>query len=362
MPRGGDHLVGAIALDRGLHALAVEGDVAVAGVARPRIDHLRDLVAGDRVAGRERDRCRGGRDTVRMQARRAAAAQRRATARAARAFNESRHGTLPRGRSSMWPVNGSCAAVGEALDPAVAGIGARGTSVLPSRKKSTSFGGSVSSSGVLSTSPGPRRAHQTRRDDDDEVGLVLLIGLRWRTARPAPARCRARAAARSGSVLLFCSSPPITKLWPSRSSTVVEARRTISAGTEMPLPTATRVVGVDLADLRLDLEIDQAVAEHGRREGKADAVFLVVDGDLAERTPDTGIGYSPPARKLAVSPDSATRLGSARLRATPFCSSALISTSAVHAACDQAADHEAERRRAGEHASGDSPTRCAPPR
>src|SRR5271170_6355706 len=41
----------------------------------------------------------------------------------------------------------------------------------------------------------------------------------------------------------------------------------------------------------------------------------------------TGTGNSPPARKLAVSPDNATRLGSARLRARPFCSSALIETS-----------------------------------
>src|SRR5512132_215465 len=41
------------------------------------------------------------------------------------------------------------------------------------------------------------------------------------------------------------------------------------------------------------------------------------------------MGYSPPARKLAVSPESATRFGSARLRAMPFCSSALISTSIV---------------------------------
>ena len=41
--------------------------------------------------------------------------------------------------------------------------------------------------------------------------------------------------------------------------------------------------------------------------------------------PGTGTGNSPPARKLAVSPDSATRFGSASERATPFSSSALIS-------------------------------------
>ncbi len=39
-----------------------------------------------------------------------------------------------------------------------------------------------------------------------------------------------------------------------------------------------------------------------------------------------GTGNWPPARKLAVSPDSVTRLGSARLRARPFCSSALTAT------------------------------------
>src|SRR5262245_1601922 len=50
---------------------------------------------------------------------------------------------------------------------------------------------------------------------------------------------------------------------------------------------------------------------------------------MLPKDPETGIGYSPPARKLAVSPDKATRLGSARLRAMPFCSRALIITSVV---------------------------------
>ena len=43
----------------------------------------------------------------------------------------------------------------------------------------------------------------------------------------------------------------------------------------------------------------------------------------------TGIGNSPPARKLAVSPDSAIRFGSASRRAKPRFSSAWIITSAV---------------------------------
>src|ERR1700724_1908027 len=49
-------LVDAIALHRPLHALAVESEVLVAGVRRPRIDHLLDLIGGHRIAGTERNR------------------------------------------------------------------------------------------------------------------------------------------------------------------------------------------------------------------------------------------------------------------------------------------------------------------
>jgi hypothetical protein len=50
-----DHLVAPVALGRRLHAFAVEGDVLVADVARPRIDHLHRVVDGDVVVGAERD-------------------------------------------------------------------------------------------------------------------------------------------------------------------------------------------------------------------------------------------------------------------------------------------------------------------
>src|ERR1700722_6336360 len=49
-------LVDAIALHRPLHALAVEGEVLVVAVWRPRIDHLLDLIGGHRIAGTERNR------------------------------------------------------------------------------------------------------------------------------------------------------------------------------------------------------------------------------------------------------------------------------------------------------------------
>ncbi|CFN82385.1 Uncharacterised protein [Bordetella pertussis] len=45
--------------------------------------------------------------------------------------------------------------------------------------------------------------------------------------------------------------------------------------------------------------------------------------EVVPRPADTGIGISPPARKLALWPDMASSVGSARTRAMPlFCSSA----------------------------------------
>ena len=104
----------------------------------------------------------------------------------------------------------------------------------PSRKNSGSFAGCGGVERRAQHVAGPRRAHQARRHDDDEVGFLLLVDGAARTARRAPARRRARAAASGRSWLMLCSRPAIAKLWPSRSSTVVLARRTISAGMVMP--------------------------------------------------------------------------------------------------------------------------------
>ena len=83
--------------------------------------------------------------------------------------------------------------------------------------------------------------------------------------------------------------------------------------------------GIDLADFWLDHQIDQTVAQHRRREGKSDAIRFIGELYGAELA---GLRhrYPPPARKLAVPPDKATRLGSARLRASPCRSSASTAT------------------------------------
>ena len=78
----------------------------------------------------------------------------------------------------MCPVNGWSPATAKR---AVAGVSwracSRVTSVLPSRKKSTSFAGKRIVDRCLDLVAWPRRTHEVRRDDDGEIGFVLLKGL-----------------------------------------------------------------------------------------------------------------------------------------------------------------------------------------
>ena len=108
----------------------------------------------------------------------------------------------------------------------------------------------------------------------------------------------------------------MAKLWPLPSSTVVSARRTVSAGmwiTRMPSG-------------RLIAPLSDSSLTSGRtlRFSRPGAITV---GTKARLTPNclnsmvttlyalaaTGMGNSPPARKLAVSPDCAVRFGSARM-------------------------------------------------
>ena len=75
---------------------------------------------------------------------------------------------------------------------------------------------------------------------------------------------------------------------------------------------------IDLAHLRLDLQVDHAVAEHGRREGEADAEFLELDRDRAEVRRRPGSGTRRPrgsSRYRPRAPPGSARRGGARRRA-----------------------------------------------
>ena len=132
---------------------------------------------------------------------------------------------------------------------------------------------------------------------------------------------------------------------------MVEARRTISGGTAMPAD-RHRVAEVELADLRLDLHVDQAAAQHGRREGQADAVALVVDRDRAERAGhrDRILAAGEEARGVARQRHQVRlrqRAGEALLLER------IDDDVGLEAAGDQLADDDAERRGARQHAGHD---------
>src|SRR5262245_3764359 len=128
----------------------------------------------------------------------------------------------------------------------------------------------------------PRRTHEMRRDNDGEVGFVLLVGL------AGEQRAQHRYAAKPGQLIdrvLVVGLQQATDYealaitqFDGGGGAAYDQRRHCNTAAD-----GNRVGRVELADLRLDLHVDQAVAEHSRRESKTDTILLVVDGDLAER-------------------------------------------------------------------------------
>ena len=127
----------------------------------------------------------------------------------------------------------------------------------------------------------PRRTHQMRRHDNGEIGLVLLVGLRREQ------RAQHRHAAEPRQLLDLVLVVGLQQAADHEALAVAQLDRGRGAAHDQrrhrdAVAHRHRMGGVDLADLRLDLQVDQATAEHGRREGEADAVFLIIDGDLPE--------------------------------------------------------------------------------
>ena len=121
----------------------------------------------------------------------------------------------------------------------------------------------------------------------------------------------------------------MAKLWPSRSSTLVLARRTLRPGMAT-LPVVRRM------ELAASISLTSgSILRLMRPSSSTMGVKLSLTPNslnwmvtLPSSCP-IGMGNSPPARKLAFSPESAVRLGSARRRASFFCSSAVIRTSGL---------------------------------
>src|SRR5437868_41434 len=110
--------------------------------------------------------------------------------------------------------------------------------------------------------------------------------------------------------------------WPEPSSTVVSARRVVSAGTTKPLSLTEPASLSSLTSGRTRIEMRPSARTIGVNARPTPyCLYSIV---VAPSAWLTGIGNSPPARKLAVSPDKAVRFGSARMLTRP--SSAAMSS------------------------------------
>ncbi len=172
------------------------------------------------------------------------------------------------------------------------------------------------------TSPG--RAGRTRRGVTmiARSGLVLLIG------RAAEQRAQHRHVAEPGKLLDRVLAAALEQAADHEALAVAQLDRGRSAAHDQRRDREAgdrhRMADVELADLGLDLEVDQAAAQHGRREGEADAIALVVDRDLCRARPAPAPGTRRRRGSSPCRPTAPRGCGSASERATPFCSSALM--------------------------------------
>src|SRR5262249_15165222 len=128
----------------------------------------------------------------------------------------------------------------------------------------------------------PRRTHEMRRDNDGEIGFILLVGLAGE--QRAQHRYAAKPRQLIDRVLVVGlqqaadhEALAVAQFDGGRGAAYDQCRH-CNAATD-----GDRVGRIDLADLRLDLHVDQAVPEDSRCESKPDTILLVVDGNLAER-------------------------------------------------------------------------------
>ncbi len=113
-------------------------------------------------------------------------------------------------------------------------------------------------------------------------------------------------------LLVVLIKPLMTKLSPSPSDTLVSVRRMVSAGTVVPAmftalaKSSSLTSGATFSAMR---SRPMMVGVSVRR--MPNSLYSIDTLSLPEL--GTGIGISPPARKLALCPFSATRLGRARV-------------------------------------------------
>ena len=124
--------------------------------------------------------------------------------------------------------------------------------------------------------------------------------------------------------LVFWSKPAIAKDCPLPSSTVVSARLTDSAGMRRPLTSMAPVSDNSLTSGRTFMLMRLPESTVGTKSRLTPNFLNSIE--ISSSLWATGIGNSPPARKLAASPESATRLGSASTETRPSVARASMTT------------------------------------
>ena len=207
-------------------------------------------------------------------------------------------------------------------------IGGTPVSVRPSRNRSASFGGCTRSVGTLRAAARDR-AHQPRRDDDHQLGLFLLEAGRAEQRaddrhraedRELPDRVLEIAAEQAGQREAFAvaqldrrsarggsAGPGCVRLLMTIDA--VGSIELTSGATTMLITPSASTVGVNARLTPNGFHSTVSAVDCRRRRRR-------------RRPATTGTGNSPPARKLAVSPDSATSVGSASVVIAPLRSSA----------------------------------------
>ena len=173
----------------------------------------------------------------------------------------------------------------------------------------------------------PGRLHDVRRDDHDHLGLVVLEVLR----RKQPADDRQPADFRNlrhGVGRLALKQPADREALPAR-----QLDRRVDAphrgpGTLTPPVVTLLFASTSLTSGRTFRLIRLSASTVGVKSSDTpNGLNSTVIAPVDEPACATGIGISPPARKLAVSPDIAVRFGSASIVIKPSWSSASSTTS-----------------------------------
>jgi hypothetical protein len=157
-----------------------------------------------------------------------------------------------------------------------------------------------------------RRLNEPRRHDDDQFALIALVTF-GREQRPQHRHIAEPRRLPDIVGIIVLQQTRDGKACPSRSSIVVSARRTEIPGISM-LAARMPLLRSRAETSGRTRRLTSPSPKHGRGEIQPDTELLEFHGDLAIALAATGIGNSPPARKLAVSPDRATRFGSASVR------------------------------------------------